>query len=803
MEDELKVKIKVDTDDRGIKDLDSAMKLLAGDSKKTKGGLNEVEKGLTGVGSSSRKAKKDLDDVGKGLTGVGKGSKSLSGAGKGLAGIGAGAKGAIGGVNSLSGAFAGLMTTMLPVLSVAAIVGFGKASLEAFGNFEKGMNQIFTLLPAKSAEAEKAMGDKVQNTMKKFGLTAEDTTTAVYNALSAGVPEDNVFKFIEDSAKSAKAGGASLDDAASVITTVMNNFRSSNLDSSHVSDLLFATVKKGVTTFPELASSIGDVLPSMNSARVSFEQTSATMATLTATMGKGSTAKAGTALRAMIDELNNSSTKTSQTFKQLAGKDFKTFMQNGGNLSQAIGLMKGKADSMKVSVADLFQSIEAKKAVNILNDNKKVFDENLESFKNVNGATDEAYNKMNRGWAAMSSRMKAGFEVDMIKFGDAIAPFAEIIGGALMLGIEALAVSFDVLGKAVDFVLAPFKELQSAWEFIGNMGSKKGAEEMAKSMEGLSPAAQAAVPGILEIKDKLTELGAGIMEAFEPVTSKVSEFFQLLTGGTGDGSSAMTTFVDLLIGGIDALSPYLLGLADYASSAFGVILDVLGVVGDFYKSVFDSMGISTSDVSAVMQDLGTIGGAIFSALGTAISTAWGIIKPILEPLLALLGQIVGTLAKISFNALKEGAGFVAGLMGGGKGAPAKKNALGTESFAGGSTTISEQGKELFATPSGLIGISPNERSEMSLPAGTQIFSNKKTRSIMETAKNLYNGGGYSAPVVSGGGATAVKVNMPINIANATPQQVDRIKSLMPAIKALIENVLADRDSDYEYRMGAM
>ena len=780
MQDDLKVKIKIDANEKELKNVDDIMKLLGGDSRKTK---------------------KDLDGVEKSLTGVGKKGKGIDVAGKGLSGIGIGAKGAVGGVASLTGAFVGLASAMAPALAIGAVIGFGKASLETFGKFEKGMNMIFTLLPPMSKEQEKAWGNKIQNTMKRFGLTAEDTTNAVYNALSAGVPEKNVFSFIENSAKSAKAGGATLDDAAATITTVMNNYRSSNLEASNVSDLLFATIKKGVTTFPELASSIGDVLPSMNSANVSFRETSAMMATLTATMGRGSTAKAGTSMRAMFDELNNSSTQTYKIFKSISGVDFKTFMKNGGDVGKALEMMKSKADSSGKSVADLFSSIEAKKAVNILNDNKKTFDENLESFKNVAGSTDEAYTKMNRGWEAMSNRMKASMEVAMINFGDAIAPIAELLGGVLLGAINLITPAFQVLGDTIDFVLSPLKTLQEAWSFLAQGNSGDSTQSMTDKLKNLSPAAQSVIPALIELKDALSEMWTGITEAFAPLTEQVNNLFNSFTGGSEGAGGALRTFVELVTAGVEYISPILQGGASIVSAVFGVIISALEQIGSFWTNVFTNMGISTQDVQEVLSTLGSIAGAVFSGLGTAITTVWGIIKPPLEFLLKLLGDIVGVIGKISFEGIKQGASAVAGFFGiGGKG-NGKKNALGADNFVGGTTTISEQGRELFATPSGLIGMSPNSRTEMALPAGTQIFSNKKTKNIIENAKNMFSG--KIANALSGGTTSSVNVTMPINIANATQNQVDRIKSLMPAIKSMIENVLADQDSDNQYRMGAM
>ena len=154
------------------------------------------------------------------------------------------------------------------------------------------------------------------------------------------------------------------------------------------------------------------------------------------------------------------------------------------------------------------------------------------------------------------------------------------------------------------------------------------------------------------------------------------------------------------------------------------------------------------------------------------------------------------MAKVTFEPLQKRASFLSGLLGGGN---KPKRALGDNNFMGGATTISEQGKEMFATPSGLIGISPNSRSEMMLPKGTQIFSNKKTQKIMNMAKNIFNNGGTEQKVINGG--NSINVDMPINIANVTQQQLDKINKLRPIIISLIENVLSDKESERAYKWG--
>ena len=115
---------------------------------------------------------------------------------------------------------------------------------------------------------------------------------------------------------------------------------------------------------------------------------------------------------------------------------------------------------------------------------------------------------------------------------------------------------------------------------------------------------------------------------------------------------------------------------------------------------------------------------------------------------------------------------------------------------GGATTISEQGKEMFATPSGLVGLSPNSRSEMFLPKGTQIFSNQKTEKIINMAKNIFNN---QMPMPQGG--NSYEISIPINIQQVAQDKIEKIKALRSIITSLIENILSDRESDAAYKWG--
>ena len=761
--------------------------------KGDKSAIDSVDKAIDELASSAKKASKEVDGLEKEVKDTGKTKPELEKVKQGLGGVGKGAENAKSGVDKLAGGFKSLLLAMLPVLSVAAVVGFTKKSLEAFGDFEKGMNAIFTLLPKKSAEAEKEMGKRVRGMAKTYGIEMKDTTDAIYNALSAGVDEKDVFKFVETGIKASKAGMASLSDSTATLNTIMNNYRNDSLDVNNVSDLLFATIKKGVTSFPELASSIGDVLPSTSAANVSFQQTAATMATLTATMGKGSTAKAGTSMRAMFEELNNSGSKTYKMFQQLnGGVDFKTFMKNGGTVSQALGMIEKKAQSTGKTVADMFTSVESKKAVNILTSNKKVFEENLEEFKNVAGATDEAYAIMNRGWGATMDRLKAGMTDAMIGFGDAIAPLVGLLGQGLTEAINLVTPALDLLGQGIDAIIEPLSAIGEAWGLITGTSATASLDEVTKKFSELSPLAQELVQPLSNLKQAFDELINGVLEAISPAVERVQEFFNSFTGGMDTGDM-LVGLVEGITWGVETITPLLEGLGSYWNMQFNVMMNVVQILGSFFKGVMEGMGLDTQTVQQFISDLATIGGAAFKGLSSAINAAWGVIQPVLNFLAEALGKLIGLLAKVTFEPLQKGASFLSGLLGGGN---KPKRALGDNNFMGGATTISEQGKEMFATPSGLIGISPNSRSEMFLPKGTQIFSNKKTEKIINMAKNIFNN---QMPMPQGG--NSYEISIPINIQQVAQDKIEKIKALRSIITSLIENILSDRESDAAYKWG--
>jgi TP901 family phage tail tape measure protein len=143
----------------------------------------------------------------------------------------------------------------------AAFAAFTIKGIKDMIEFEKSISEVFTLMPGITEESMASMSDSVRKLSTTMGVDLGDATAALYQAISAGVPQDNVFEFMEVAAKASVGGVTSLETAVDGITTAINTYGSANLSAKDAADSMFTAVKLGKTTFDELSDALFNVLP--------------------------------------------------------------------------------------------------------------------------------------------------------------------------------------------------------------------------------------------------------------------------------------------------------------------------------------------------------------------------------------------------------------------------------------------------------------------------------------------------------------------------------------------------------------
>ena len=355
-------------------------------------------------------------------------------------------------VDKLAGKF-GMSGKMLTgIIGVGTIVAQVGAKIvaqvsewtDAFGNYEEKTKEVFTLLPDITEDAMEDMMDEVDKFSKDFGVLPEKTIPALYQAISAGVPSENVFAFLETAQKAAKGGVASLTSAVDVLSSITNAYGQDVISTAEASDALFMAVKDGKTTFDELSSSLFNVVPTAASLGVNFDEVAAGLAAITA---QGTpTSVATTQMRQLFVELSKEGSKTAGIFESLAGKSFAQFIKEGGTLNEALGLMYEESERLDFGVNNLFSSVEAgNAALQLTGKGAEKFSDTLQDMENKTGATDKAFGLMSNTFNQTKAEFAAASAVLSKSLGEMFAPLASGI-------VEAGTSIVNILQDLVDFI---------------------------------------------------------------------------------------------------------------------------------------------------------------------------------------------------------------------------------------------------------------------------------------------------------------------------------------------------------------
>lgn len=296
-----------------------------------------------------------------------------------------------------------------------------KENFEYFMDFEKGMAEVFTLLPELSGQARERMADDVKQFAIEMKTLPEEVVPALYQAISASVPESKVFDFLKIARMASKGGITDLETSVDVLTSIVNAYGSDVINATEASDLMFMSMKKGKTTFEEMASNMYSVLPIAKSLQVPFENVTAAISTMTA-MGTP-TAQATTQIGRMFLEFSKDGTRASEIFLEATGRTFKQFIAEGNNVQDALMIMEEVAKNVGVEINNLFNSAEAgNAALALTGKGTQKFSEDLKAMENSAGATEEAYKEMDSTIASSVEGIKARMKVFALEVANQYSP---------------------------------------------------------------------------------------------------------------------------------------------------------------------------------------------------------------------------------------------------------------------------------------------------------------------------------------------------------------------------------------------
>ncbi len=361
---------------------------------------------------------------------------------------------------------------------LAALAGLGYAavkSVSGFSEFSQRMAEVNTLLDVSRGRFS-ALSKEILDMSVRIPQTASELAAAEYDIVSAGVALENSTTVLELSAKAAVAGVTDTKTAVNAGVGVINAYGKDISELGKVYDVLFQTVKSGVTTFPALSQYIGEVLPSARAAGVAFEDVAASIAAMTKSGIR--TPQAATAMKGAINAMAAPTPEAKKQFDAL-GITWKGLIPT----LEAIKAKGLSVDQMRFLIPD----VDARTGVLALTQNMEGLKEILKGMKGPAGAMNEAFDKM-----------KDTPENQIRLFKNEISKLSIEIGGFLSKGV------LPVL-KGIRWVIDSIAKVDTVTKILittmGLAGSgfmlwKTGLRAIALGLKGMVVQAHAAVAGL-------------------------------------------------------------------------------------------------------------------------------------------------------------------------------------------------------------------------------------------------------------------------------------------------------------------
>ena len=472
----------------------------------------------------------------------------------------------------------------LPVLGVG--IAAGKVAVD----FDKSMRNVNSIAQLPEPQLERLEG-KVLDLGGKTAQAPRTLAEGLYDLVSSGFDADESMGILGKSARAATAGLTTTEVSTAAVAAELNAYHLPARKAGEISDQLFETVNRGVITFEELATNIGDVLPFASSLDIGMEQVGASISTMT---------KEGIQAPETMTRVKNVMVAMLKPGKDLSKAIKETGAESGEALVKQKGFqggleaLVGTTDGTKQAISTLFPNIRALGGVLALTGkNSKTAREDLAAFGDTSGATSKALKEQSKSVAYEVNELKAELEATAI---EAAPPFLEA-------GKEIIGTLGGMAGA--------FKDLSPS--------TKTTAIDIALAGAALGP--------LLSIGGNLLKVYGGVYTALDKVALGIRK------ASAAETSSTMTPYgqmpyvgpdskaINLGQSGINAAKGFAKGLATglapaVAAAGLGNIV-VSATSGDMKDAGFEAGGALAGGI------LGAFGGPAGAMLGVGLGSFAG------------------------------------------------------------------------------------------------------------------------------------------------------------------------------------
>jgi TP901 family phage tail tape measure protein len=442
---------------------------------------------------------------------------------------------------------------------VGAVTAIAAPSIKMASDFDTAMRSVNTMLLLNEEEFQKLSAD-TREMAKAMGVEAPEAAQALYQAISAGVPKDDVISFMEIATKAAIGGMTDTETAVDGLTTVINAFKLPMSSAQEVADLMFTTVKGGKTTMEELSASMFQVAPIAAASGVQFAEVSAALSTMTK---QGvPTAQATTQLRQAMVALQKPSADMAKVIEGLGYESGQAMLEELG-FAKTLETLRAATGGSNEMLMKMFGSVEAGSAVLALTgENAQMFATDLAAMENASGASQDAFDEMEKSTSRQMAHLMSDLKDIAITIGNALIPVLKDIMatvtpiiqkvGAWIKENPKLTKTILIVVGAIGGLLLVFGPilmmLGMLLPLLPAIGAAFAALMGPIGLIILGVIALIAIGVLLwkhwdEIKAKAIEIWNGIADFFSGAWEKAKEWGSNIVKGLWDGIKSMATWI--------------------------------------------------------------------------------------------------------------------------------------------------------------------------------------------------------------------------------------------------------------------
>ena len=507
----------------------------------------------------------------------------------------------------------------------AAIVGLGIKGVRAAADIQSAMTEVQTLLPEIGDEAFGALTDDLLEFSRETGIATHDAIPALYQALSAGIPAENVFDFLRTSADLSKGGVTELSTAVDGLTSVVNAYGPDTITAAQASDQLFTAVKLGKTNADELSASLFNVIPTAASLGVGFDEVAASLAVMTA---QGvPTAQATTQLRGLFVEASKSGSKLDEAIRELAGKGFGELIEEGADATEIIQDLRESTTDQEFR--DLFGSVEAANAALALTGpNADAVEKALGEMTNSAGATAKAAAVVEESFNDQLGVALNDLNISLAKAGQELLPvLAPLILGVVKAAGPLAEKVAPKLADALEAMVEFMPVLESGFTTIGDVFNESIMPVFSELVDTLLPPLSQILQLVANRMQFMADVWGIIFEVLTPIVQAILPILL----------SLWERIAPVILELITSILPPLVALfMRIMDTAMPIVEQVLPLLLELFEGVLNSIA------PLVIQYLPPLI-ALFASI---IATALPIVEQLLPPMVELFGSIISTVMPI-------------------------------------------------------------------------------------------------------------------------------------------------------------